>query len=69
MKAPDSLKNIINEMLDKHWDDILRSNEFYEVTSDPSFNLCLIKLQFGTENTKEVVDRFVLRIITKWNTE
>ena len=70
MNAPDSLKILINDLLDKHWEDMLQSKSFYEVVYDPSFNQpCRIKVQFGTENTKDPADRFVIRIITKYNME
>jgi hypothetical protein len=70
MIAPDSLKTLINNMLDKRWEDILRSNTFYDVEYDPSFNEpCRIKIQFGTENIKDCMDKFVLKISTKYNME
>jgi glutamine synthetase len=53
MNAPDSLKILINDLLDKQWEDILQSKTFYEVVYDTSFNQpCRIKVQFGTENIK-----------------
>jgi hypothetical protein len=62
MKAPDSLKIIINEMLDKHWADILTGSEFDEVTYDSSYNLCKIKIKAN----KHHLDRTNIEIVTKW---
>jgi len=70
MKAPDSLKILINDMLDNHWEDILRSNEFSDIQYDPSYNqTCRIKVQFNSENIKAPVDRYVIRLIMKYNME
>ena len=70
MNAPDSLKILINDLLDKHWEDILRSENFYEAVYDPSYNEpCKIKVQFGTQFIKEPADRFTITIITKYNME
>ena len=66
MKAPDSIKNLINELIDKHWEEIIQGENFYEATYDSSFNLCKIKIQFFRENTKSISDSYVIRIINKW---
>lgn len=37
MKAPESLKLKINEMLDNHWEDICRDNSFQEILYDEGY--------------------------------
>jgi len=66
MKAPDSLKILINDLLDKHWEDIIQGKDFNETEYDPSTNICKVKVQMSLESTKLPVDRYIIRIITKW---
>ena len=45
MKAPDSLKLTISEILDEHWEEILMQKEIYDVVYDNGY-FFPIKIQF-----------------------
>ena len=48
MTAPDSLKLKIGELLDAHWEEILREQEFYDVVYDDGYYFP-IKIQVGSD--------------------
>lgn len=66
MKAPDSLKDIINGIIDRHWEDILVGKDFNEVIYDPSYNICKIKIHMKKDSGKDAADTYSIRIVTKW---
>ena len=66
MQAPESIKNIVSNLIDKHWEEIIQGQDFYEVIYDSSFNLCKIKIQMFRENSKSVADSYIIRITNKW---
>ena len=60
MIAPDSLKTIINDLVDRHWEDVLQENEFSEVIYDNDFYFS-VKVSFSKESS----DGYVIRITPK----
>ena len=67
--APDSLKRIINEILDNNWNNIINGEDVYECLYDSSSNMCKIKISFQKEQSKIVSDTYIIRIKTKWFAE
>lgn len=62
MKAPDTLKTIINDYLDKHWDEIIEGTNFSELTYIMDYPFCKIKIIID----KNDMDSTIIKIQTKW---
>jgi hypothetical protein len=72
MKAPDTLKQSINELLDKHWDEILEGKDFSELLIDNKthikhklhdsvLNDCTIKLMMYKETTRAIAIKIIIK--------